>query len=102
MTNFIGPHNTLYVSDLSSTLPAEGEVVGVKAWDVDGHAIPESGAVTPLKLHNHGMTVVDDTELVARFSAGVPMTYEFMGCIREQRQPPPMIRICRLQISNLA
>ena len=77
VTNFTGPRNTLYVSDLSSTLPAEGEVIGVKAWDVDGHAIPESGAVTPLKLRNHGMTVVDDTELVARFSAGVPMTYEF-------------------------
>ena len=77
VTNFTGPYNTLYVSDLSGTLPAEGGVIGVKAWDVDGHAILESGAVTPLKLRNHGMTVVDDTELVARFSAGAPMTYEF-------------------------
>ena len=77
VSNSTGPYNTLYVSDLSGTLPAEGGVIGVKAWDVDGHAILESGAVTPLKLRNHGMTVVDDTELVARFSAGAPMTYEF-------------------------
>ncbi len=78
VTNFTGPYNILHISDLSGVLPAEGEVIGVNAWDTNGHAIAESVGAAPLLLDNHGTTTIGGPELIARFSAGAPMTYEFV------------------------
>ncbi len=78
VTNFTGRYNTLYVSDMSGVLPAEGGAITVNAWDTDGHAIAESGGAAPLLLDNHGTTTVDGPELIARFSAGAPITFEFV------------------------
>jgi hypothetical protein len=78
VTNFAGPYNILYISDMSGMLPTEGAAITVKAWDTDGHAIAESGGAPPLLLNNHGTTTIGCPELIARFSAGAPMTYEFM------------------------
>jgi hypothetical protein len=59
-------------------VPIEGGAITVKAWDTAGNAIAESGGATPLLLANHGTTTVEGTQLIARFSAGEPMTYEFV------------------------
>jgi hypothetical protein len=55
-----------------------GGAITVKAWDTAGNAIAESWGATPLLLANHGTTTVEGTELIARFSAGEPMPYEFV------------------------
>ena len=82
VTNFVsnstGPRNTLKISDLSGSLPTDGGVVTVSAWNADGSAIPQSGAATPLKLYSRGTTTITGSELAARFPTGLPMTYEFV------------------------
>jgi hypothetical protein len=81
MTNFvsnaIGNYNTIKVSDISGTLPASGGAITVSAWDVNGNAIPESGSAAPLKLYNHGTTILSGSVLAARFPTGYPITYAF-------------------------
>jgi len=76
VSNTIGNYNTIKISDLSGTLPAGGGVITVLAWDANGDALVESGWAAPLKLYNHGTTIVSGSNLAARFPAGSPMIYE--------------------------
>jgi len=77
VSNSIGPRNTIYISDFSGWLGSTGTVIKVRAWDVSGTEIPESGSSAPLKLHNYGTTSISGSDLAARFPSGSPMTYEF-------------------------
>ena len=77
VSNSIGDYNTLEISDLSGTLPSGGGNISVLAWDTNGNVLPELGSAAPLTLFNHGTTSISGANLVARFPAGAPMTYEF-------------------------
>ncbi len=44
---------------------------------MNGNELSESGSTAPLTLHNHGTTTISGLNLIARFPAGKPMTYEF-------------------------
>jgi hypothetical protein len=78
VSNSIGPRNTIYISDFTGWLGSpDGTVIKVRAWDVSGAEIPESGSSAPLKLHNYGTTSISGSDLAARFPSGSPMTYEF-------------------------
>ncbi len=77
VSNSIGSNNTLEISDLSGILPSGVGPISVKAWDVNGNELSESGSTAPLTLHNHGTTTISGLNLIARFPAGKPMTYEF-------------------------
>jgi len=78
VSNSIGPRNTIYISNFTGWLGStDGTVIKVRAWDVSGAEIPESGSSAPLKLHNYGTTSISGSDLAARFPSGSPMTYEF-------------------------
>ena len=77
VSNSIGSRNTIKISDMSGTLPASGGAISVSAWDVNGNALPESGAAAPLKLYSHGTTGISGSVLAARFPGGSPMLYRF-------------------------
>ena len=77
ISNSIGPRNTIKISDMSGTLSAAGNTISVLAWDVNGNALPESGAAAPLKLYSHGTTGISGADLAARFPSGTPMLYKF-------------------------
>jgi hypothetical protein len=75
-SNSIGNYNTIKISDFSGSIPSGGSII-VTAWDANGNAIPESAAVTPLVLYNHGTTMISGSSLAARFPMGYPMIYQF-------------------------
>ena len=77
VSNSIGNYNTLVISDLSGTIPSGVGTISVKAWDVNGNALTESGSLAPVKLYNHGTTSISGSNLAARFPTGKPMTYDF-------------------------
>ncbi|MFH0994522.1 MAG: hypothetical protein V1844_03375 [Pseudomonadota bacterium] len=77
VSNAIGNYNTIKISDLSGSLPAGGGAVTVSAWDANGSVIPESGWAAPLKLYNHGTTIISGSNLAARFPMGSPIVYQF-------------------------
>ena len=77
VSNAIGSLNTIKISDISGTLPASGSTIIVLAWDASGKTLAESGSATPLKLYNHGTTIISGSNLAACFPTGSPMTYEF-------------------------
>ncbi len=78
-SNSIGSLNTIKISDISGAITAgtTGSAISVKAWDAGGIELSESGSAVPLKLYNHGTTIILGKELAARFPGGSPMTYEF-------------------------
>jgi hypothetical protein len=77
VSNSIGSGNNLHISDFSGTLDIGGIAINVRAWDVSGTEIPESGGAASLKLYAHGTTSIPGSNLIARFPSGSPMTYEF-------------------------
>jgi len=77
VANAIGTRNTIKISDVSSSLSAEGAAISISAWDANGNAIPESGTAAALKLYSRGTKTITGTELAARFPTGSPMSYEF-------------------------
>jgi hypothetical protein len=77
VSNSIGSRNTIYISDFSGTLDIGGAAISVRAWDVSGTEILESGSAVPLKLYSYGTTSISGSNLAARFPSGSPMTYEF-------------------------
>ena len=77
VSNSIGSGNNLHISDFSGTLDIGGTAINVRAWDVSGTEIPESGSATSLKLYAHGTTSISGSNLIARFPSSSPMTYEF-------------------------
>jgi len=77
VANSIGPRNTVKVTDMSGTLIAAGVAITVRAWDVNGNEISESGSASPLKLFSHETTTISGNDLAARFPAGSPISYEF-------------------------
>ncbi len=77
-TNSVGPRNSIKVTDMSGTLSAAGAAITVNAWDVNGNAIAESVSANPLKLYNHGTTIIGGPDLIARFPAAAPMAYELI------------------------
>ena len=54
-----------------------GAAISVRAWDVSGTEIPESGTGSSYKIFNYETVKITGAELGSRFSSGVPMTYEF-------------------------
>jgi len=77
VSNSIGSRNTIYISDFSGTLDVGGAAISVRAWDVSGTEIPESGTGSSYKIFNYETVKITGAELGSRFSSGVPMTYEF-------------------------
>ena len=77
VANTIGSRNTIYISDFSGTLGTSGAAITVKAWDVSGTEIPESGSVSSYNISNYETLMITGLELASRFSSGSPMTYEF-------------------------
>ena len=77
VSNSIGSRNTIKITDMSGTLSTAGTAIQVTAWDASGNAIPVSGNAPILNLYNHGTTIISGSDLAARFSSGVPMTYQF-------------------------
>ena len=77
VSNSIGSGNNLHISDFSGTLDIGGIAINVRAWDVSGTEIPESGGAASLKLYAHGTTSIPGSNLIARFPSDSPMTYEF-------------------------
>jgi hypothetical protein len=65
------------IQQMTGTLPAGGGTISVIAWDVDGNALLESLNAVPIRLYNHGTTVLEGSDIAARFSPGLPMTYLF-------------------------
>jgi hypothetical protein len=76
-SNSIGDYNTIKISDISGMLPAGGDAITVSAWDINGNSLVESGSAVPLKLYNHGTTIISGSNLAARFPSGSPMIYAF-------------------------
>jgi|GEM_PF-1098100 len=76
-TNYVSDLNTIRITDMSGSIPAGGDSITIKAWDVDGNLISESGSAAALKLANHGTTTIEGNDLKNRFPGGVPVTYEF-------------------------
>ena len=77
VSNAIDKDNTLVISDLSGLLALGGIPITVKAWDEAGNLLPGSEFAPPLTLYNHGTTRISGANLVERFPAGTPITYEF-------------------------
>ncbi|MDQ5985109.1 MAG: hypothetical protein CSYNP_00813 [Syntrophus sp. SKADARSKE-3] len=76
VTNSVGSQNSIKVTDMSGTLSVLGAPITVRAWDVNGTAIPESASATPLKLYSYGTTAITGTSLATRFPSGIPTLYE--------------------------
>lgn len=76
VANSVGGRNSIKITDMSGSLSTPASII-VAAWDVNGTAIPEATGATPLTLNNHGTTTIAGTDLMARFPAGTPMSYEF-------------------------
>ena len=62
---------------MSGGIPSSGASITITVRDGSGDMIPESVGATALKLFNHGTTTIEGDYLKNRFSAGVPVTYEF-------------------------
>jgi surface antigen len=77
VSNSIGAHNTLYISDLSGSLSNSGVAIGVNIWDASGNQLHGTLYTSPFKLYNHGTTIISGAELAALCPYGSPMTYEF-------------------------
>jgi len=76
VSNSTGSRNTIKVTDMSGAIVSGGIAIAVTAWDASGNAIPESTSAAPLKLYNHGTTIIAGSTLAERFSSGA-MAYEF-------------------------
>ena len=83
VSNTVGSRNAIKVTDMSGTLPSSGTAITVTAWDAAGNAIPESISAAPLVLYSHGTTIINGTDLAARFPTGTPMTYAFTSASAE-------------------
>jgi C1A family cysteine protease len=77
VANSIGSRNTIYISDFSGTLGIDGAAINVRAWDVSGTEIPDSGSLGSYAISNYETVKITGTALASRFSSGSPMTYEF-------------------------
>jgi hypothetical protein len=77
VANSIGSRNTIYISDFSGALDTGGAAINVRAWDVSGTEIPESGSVSSYKIFNYETVKITGAELASRFSSGLPITYQF-------------------------
>jgi len=77
VSNSIGSRNTIYISDFSGILDVGGAAISVRAWDVSGTEIIESGAGDSYKIFNYETVKITGAELASRFSSGTPMTYQF-------------------------
>jgi len=77
VSNSIGSRNSIKITDMSGTLSTAGAAIQVTAWEASGKEIPESGNAPDLNLYNYGTTIISGSDLAARFSSGVPMTYQF-------------------------
>jgi hypothetical protein len=75
--NTVGPFSTVKITDMSGSLSSSGSAITVSAWDTSGNALTQSGTAAPLTLSNHGTTTIAGTDLMARFSPGTPMAYQF-------------------------
>ncbi len=83
VSNTVGSRNAIKVTDMSGTLPSSGTAITVTAWNAAGNAIPESISAAPLVLYSHGTTIINGTDLAARFPTGTPMTYAFTSASAE-------------------
>jgi hypothetical protein len=77
VTNSVSSRNTIKISDASGLLSPSGAAISISAWDADGNSIPESGSAPPLTLFSHGTTIITGSNLIARFPAGTPVSYDF-------------------------
>ncbi len=77
VANSVGPRNAIKITDMSGSLAASGAAITVKAWDAVGNALAESGTAPPLTLGSHATMTINGPDLMARFPAATPMTYEF-------------------------
>jgi len=76
-TNYVSDQTTIQITDMSDGIPSSGASITIMARDGSGDMIPESVGATALKLFNNGTTTIEGNDLKNRFSAGVPVTYEF-------------------------
>ena len=67
--------NVIKITDMSGSLSTSGAAITVKAWDINGNAIPESASAAPLKLYSHGTTTISASDLPARFPTA--LSYSF-------------------------
>ncbi len=75
--NSISSRTTIKISDMTGNISPAGNDIIVRAWDVNGVSIPESGSAAPLKIYSHGTTTISGSDLAARFPTGSPAKYEF-------------------------
>jgi hypothetical protein len=76
-TNYVSDQTTIQITDASGGIPSSGASITITARDGSGDMIPESVGTMALKLFNHGTTTIEGNDLKNRFSAGVPVTYDF-------------------------
>ncbi|MDQ5986307.1 MAG: Virginiamycin B lyase [Syntrophus sp. SKADARSKE-3] len=76
-SNSIGSRNSIKITDMSGSLSTTGATITVKAWDVNGNSLAESGSASPLKVYNNATTTITGTSLASRFSPNKPILYAF-------------------------